>query len=110
MMVLISTDDPFELQLDPGHENWFTQWKGQVRGALEAVKWYESSRGSSVIVNLLTIKGGPVSDKEVQWLTQHVPILQEHYPFAAINLIKLPSIDEYHGHLTGKGILNPLGE
>merc|ERR1712232_1200402 len=110
MMVLITTNDPFELQLDPGHANWFIQWKGQVRGALEAIKWYECSRGSSVIVNLVAIKGGPVSDKEAKWLTENVTVLENHYPFAAINLLKLSSIDDYHSWLTGKGILNRNGE
>ena len=51
MMVLITTRDPFELELNPGHEGWFTQWKGQVRGALEAIRWYPGPKMKDMNIN-----------------------------------------------------------
>lgn len=110
MMVLITTKDPFELELDPNHDSWFKQWKGQVRGALESIQWYLHARRESIIINLIALKGGPCSQKEAQWLTDNRGLLERHYPFAAVNLFKDLALDDYVCFFAGKGIQDRGGK
>jgi hypothetical protein len=104
MMVLITTQDPFELTLDPQHKQWFQQWKGQVRGALESIQWYLHARRESIIINLIALKGGPCSQQEARWLTENREMLERHYPFAAVNLFKDLALEDYARFFEGKGI------
>merc|ERR1712045_966716 len=77
--MVITTGNQLEKEIDPSHGHWFHVWKGMVTGTLRLLMQQDDHNDSSMIVNMITLKGGPICDYEQNWLAGFEPKLKKAF-------------------------------